>query len=346
MEFTGERHIPGAGGAELEYEHVHRYLFALPMVPGRRVLDVACGEGYGCDILARSASEVIGMDASEAVVEHARDKYGQRANIRFEAGDAQDIPLPNRDVDVITSFETLEHVPEPDVLLDELRRVLRPDGVLVISTPDRAVYSDARNYHNPFHEREFYRDEFLVALRSRFRSVELFGQCVTAVSAIWPLDGAGVWHPRVAGEAGDEGSEPAPGKLLTAVFLVAICTHDDAPRLPALDTSLYVDSQHALMNEYHRYVDIVGSAAEAVGDPARGVEDLIVGLKERLYELHHDHDAEILLANKRLDAADHRVAQLEAEAWTLKTDLEALRNTRLFRFSAPLRRLYGRARRS
>ena len=182
MEFTGERMVPEAADGTIFWEHVHRYRFAVKYVPGKRVLDIACGEGYGTHALSLAGAEsVVGVDVSADACEHARRKYGVDARV----GDAQAIPLPDASVDVVVSFETIEHVPNPSAFLDECRRVLRPGGLIIISTPNGSVYSSIHN--NPFHCSEMTEADFLGILRPRFDRISLFSQ--KPKSANW-------WSPR------------------------------------------------------------------------------------------------------------------------------------------------------
>lgn len=140
MKFTGERFVPTEAG-EIRQEHLHRYAWASDVVAGKDVLDIACGEGYGSAMLAAKAKSVIGIDVSDEAVAHATRTY-VAGNLRFAAGDAADIPLPDDCVDVVVSFETIEHLERQDEMLSQVRRVLRADGVLVISSPNRKVYSE------------------------------------------------------------------------------------------------------------------------------------------------------------------------------------------------------------
>jgi 2-polyprenyl-3-methyl-5-hydroxy-6-metoxy-1,4-benzoquinol methylase len=176
LEYTGERMIPEATDGVTFWEHIYRYRFAAPLVRGKRVLDIACGEGYGTHALKLAgASQVIGVDVSEQACQHARAKYGVDAR----QGDARAIPLPPASVDVVVSFETIEHVPEPDAFLDECARVLVPGGTLVISTPDGEVYLDGQ-HTNQFHCSEMPEREFVAKLEARFRGVKLFSQRLQA----------------------------------------------------------------------------------------------------------------------------------------------------------------------
>src|SRR5262249_50988888 len=151
---------------------VARYRFAKDFVRGKRVLDIACGEGYGAAALARAgAASTIGIDCSPEVCDHARRKYGLDAR----PGDARAIPLPDRSIDVVVSLETIEHVDDPAAFVGECARVLVPEGMLIVSTPNRPVYS-GEGPQNPFHHIEFDEEEFLGLLRSKFRSVQLYTQ--------------------------------------------------------------------------------------------------------------------------------------------------------------------------
>src|SRR5689334_12156293 len=135
LEFTGERFVPGIAGG-IAHEHWHRYAFARRFVPQRRVVDVACGEGYGSALLAASAATVTGIDIDAATVAHAARQYGA-ANVRFAVGSAAALPLPDASADVVVSFETIEHLPaeaQPRMLA-EFARVLAPGGIIVLSSP-------------------------------------------------------------------------------------------------------------------------------------------------------------------------------------------------------------------
>ena len=166
LEWTGERYLPEIPG-NIRLEHVHRYLLAKELSGGRRVLDIACGEGYGSELLARTAAHVVGVDIVPAVVAHANRRY-RRQNLVFVAGSAAAIPIADHSVDLVVSFETLEHLDQHEDMMRDLKRILRPGGLLVMSSPDRRQYSDLPDYHNPFHTRELYRAEFEQLLGSRF----------------------------------------------------------------------------------------------------------------------------------------------------------------------------------
>ncbi len=159
MKFTGERVVPGQVEADLLNEHLARYHFARQFVKGKRVLDAACGSGYGTAMLAESASSVIGIDISREAVGYARANYAAAAaagaEIDFSEGDCLALPFTDESLDVVVAFEIVEHLKDATGFLRELRRVLRPGGLLLLSTPNRLYYTVDRGEVNPFHEREY-----------------------------------------------------------------------------------------------------------------------------------------------------------------------------------------------
>src|SRR5205085_413641 len=130
LEWTGERYVPWIRDAEIGYEHLHRYAFAAQFVRNKRVLDLASGEGYGSDFLARTAKHVIGIDIDEKAIKHAQNKY-IRPNLEFKLGSIVDIPLNGSTLfNVVVCFEALEHVDDHEKLLTEVKRLLTPNGLV------------------------------------------------------------------------------------------------------------------------------------------------------------------------------------------------------------------------
>jgi SAM-dependent methyltransferase len=158
-------------GRLIEAEHLARYWWAARLVPAKRVLDAGCGTGYGSNILAESgAAGVVGLDIDGAVIEAAR--RSAHPLVSLEVGDVRKLPFPDASFDVAVCFEVVEHLEEPERVLDELRRVLRADGILAVSSPNRDIYPPG----NPHHKHEFRPDELAQALSARFGHVRLIRQ--------------------------------------------------------------------------------------------------------------------------------------------------------------------------
>lgn len=156
-------------------EHLHRYAIAKEFCAGKVVLDIACGEGYGCNLLAQTAVKVIGVDIDEVAIERAKKIY-KNSNIEFKVGNCSSIPVKNNSVDVVISFETIEHHDEHEEMFAEIKRVLKTDGILIISTPDKKRYSDDLNYKNPFHVKELYLKDFEMLIKKYFKYHQLYYQ--------------------------------------------------------------------------------------------------------------------------------------------------------------------------
>lgn len=174
MQFTGERLTTRIKG-KIAIEHLHRYALTLDWLAGKAVLDIASGTGYGSNLMATVAASVTGVDVDPEAVEYARSQY-HRSNLSFLHGSATSIPLAENSVDVVVSFETIEHLTEHQEMITEIRRVLRPDGALIISSPDKKYYSDIPQHRNDFHLRELYRDEFEKLIQENFQYVDFYLQ--------------------------------------------------------------------------------------------------------------------------------------------------------------------------
>lgn len=152
--------------------HLDRYRFAAARVEQAWVLDCACGTGYGVRLLCEQgrAARVIGVDMAPAAVDYARQHHGV-GSAAYLCASADRLPLADGSVDVLTSFETIEHVPDDRGLIEEFHRVMRPNGQLIISTPNQWPLEKA-----PFHVREYDRKAFVELLELRFHCEQLFNQ--------------------------------------------------------------------------------------------------------------------------------------------------------------------------
>ncbi|MEO8751645.1 MAG: class I SAM-dependent methyltransferase [Casimicrobiaceae bacterium] len=243
LEFTGERFVPGIAG-EIAHEHWHRYAFARRFVTGRRVLDVACGEGYGSALLAAVAGSVVGVDIAQSAIAHASAAYAGRANLNFAQGSAAAVPIADGAVDVVVSFETIEHLPHADQprMAAEIARVLAPDGMLILSAPNPVEYSQARNYANPFHLYEPTREEIDALLATAFAARRWYRQRRYFGSALWSEDAGAEGFEALAGDANRvDAAIPPP-----AMYYVVIAARTAAalpPPGPGL--SLFADRDEA-----------------------------------------------------------------------------------------------------
>jgi SAM-dependent methyltransferase len=156
-------------------EHAARYHFALPFVAGKRVLDIACGTGYGLALLAETAGMVVGVDVDAEAALAAKKECGRNTQVLL--GDGTGLPFPDESFDVVTSFETLEHLHNRKGFLSELRRVLKFDGKLILSTPN-ANYTQPVNGKptNLFHVFEYNPDELRPELQDFFHLEKFLGQ--------------------------------------------------------------------------------------------------------------------------------------------------------------------------
>jgi len=350
LTFTGERFAPEVRGA-IWYEHWHRYCLVRPLARGLTVLDAACGEGYGSFLLSATAREVVGVDISAEAIAHAGARYAA-ANLRFARGSCSALPLADASVDLVVSFETIEHLAEQEPMLAEFRRVLRPDGVLVISSPNQPVYSGTEPGANEFHVRELTRDELAALLAPGFPRQRWYGQRIVAHSALWSEQGAST-APRegtLLALAGDEvraESEPAP-----PMYFVVVCAADGAalPELPAL--SLFDDGRQSLYRDYTRALRREKELAWEELDARKVAEDRLAelitavnglaserektaALEARLSALEDAHrDAEAGLAalserhasvNAELASANGALAAARAELARATEDMAAVR---------------------
>ncbi|MCR3907030.1 MAG: class I SAM-dependent methyltransferase [Tenericutes bacterium] len=158
-------------------EHINRYAFAAEFVKDKNILDVACGTGYGSAYLAESgAKEVVGGDISKEAITYAR-KNVCNDKLNFALLDARQLPFPTGTLDVITSFETIEHLEKYMTFLAECKRILKSGGILICSTPNKKLTSPhTPKPLNPFHVREFYPMEYYKLITSYFSDVSLYGQ--------------------------------------------------------------------------------------------------------------------------------------------------------------------------
>jgi 2-polyprenyl-3-methyl-5-hydroxy-6-metoxy-1,4-benzoquinol methylase len=176
LELTGERTLPDVPAENYWFRrHLAVYEWIAARVAGGQVVDMACGEGYGSDLLASRAAAVVGVDANPEAYEHARARY-VRDNLRFDRGMVENYGEPGS-FDAVVFLQTIEHVIDPAAVLEHMRSLLRPGGVAYVSTPNVLTLAPAGSSKsdNPWHVREYRASEFRSLAESVFGSVELLG---------------------------------------------------------------------------------------------------------------------------------------------------------------------------
>ena len=247
MEFTGERYLPSVDG-HIKYEHLHRYALCLEFVTGKSVVDLASGEGYGSALLAKAAQSVTGVDIDTKSVEYAKRHYIGNPNLKYLVGSCDSVPLPDESVEVVTSFETIEHHDKHEEMMQEIKRILKPGGTLIVSSPNRFSYSDEPAYSNQFHVKELYYDELVDLLNRHFKCVKIYGQSMATGSFVFPLqDSEQTSLKAYTGSTSDLTQQVF--SLKSPIYFLAICSDEAANVQPAID-SVYVDSSDDLLKAF------------------------------------------------------------------------------------------------
>lgn len=323
IEWTGERCVPWAPDVQVVYEHFHRYLWAARVVRGRAVLDLGSGEGFGAAILSESAERVVGVDVDGRTVEHSRLNYAA-PNLEFHVGTALDLSAYEAgSFGAVVAFEIIEHVQDQQRVLAEIARVLTDDGVLVISTPDRRLYSEASGQRNPFHERELSLDEFVELLTEHFPHVTTRGQrTITGshmstpggVSKESEVQESSDFYIERSGEDWRIAGDPA------ALYLVALASKVELPGLPR--TSTLADCELALLRLKERDAVVAGSERDAA---VRDAEELA----RRRAELSDALEREAARLERDVHNLDarrvHDLAQLERDVAQRQDEIVELR---------------------
>ncbi len=260
LEWTGERYVPWVDDAIISYEHLHRYRFAKEFVKDKKVLDLACGEGYGSFILAEDAMKVVGIDIDNTTIRHASSKYN-RENLNFLRGSITDVPIKKDKIfDVIVCFEALEHIEEHEGLMREVRRLIKNEGIFIVSTPNKYLYSDVANFKNPFHLKELYLDDFKSLLSKFFKNIFLCGQKVYPCSNIFPLYNDSMYSKNIIIEKGDNGFFFAQSKKRGAKYIVAVASDRSIEKRLMQEESYLLDLSETLFKQKEAQIRHITSA--------------------------------------------------------------------------------------
>jgi ubiquinone/menaquinone biosynthesis C-methylase UbiE len=230
----GERLTEEYSG-QIVHEHLHRYAIAKQYVEDKDVLDIACGVGYGSNFLSQVAKTVVGVDISEHAILYAQAKYS-KANLSFRVGSCTKIPFPPNSFDVIVSFETIEHFTDHETFMYEIKRVLKPDGMLIMSSPDKRIYSDRPKYSNPFHVRELYHEDFKLLINRYFKK-SFFGKQIYNPGSFIEIE----FPAKVMHIAGNFDHATYNYLMEEAVYSISFSSDNE---LPKIESSLF----HAQIN--------------------------------------------------------------------------------------------------
>ncbi|HDH96829.1 MAG TPA: class I SAM-dependent methyltransferase, partial [Proteobacteria bacterium] len=296
MEFTGERLIPDEEKLlDLYYEHFARYLYAAEFVEDKVVLDLGCGCGYGTYELAEAGARLaVGIDNSDEAIRYARSRYRHRRSF-FAVADALELPFGDDSFDVIVCMEVLEHLEDQKALLSEIARVLKGDGILLISTPNpnRPTISGERE-PNPFHVREVELEEFRDLLASMFKNVKILFQARR--SGIW------LWHPQQEAEASQSLDAPQPE------YFLAICSNDDLPEiLGCMYHFSHFKNIESLLEHLKRQDEQLADRGEKIVELQKDVEEKVDWAKRlelavvALRKLSAHHEARAILFKREYE---------------------------------------------
>jgi 2-polyprenyl-3-methyl-5-hydroxy-6-metoxy-1,4-benzoquinol methylase/GT2 family glycosyltransferase/predicted nucleic acid-binding Zn-ribbon protein len=322
LEWTGDRYVPWLEEAAIGYEHLHRYAYATQFVHNKTVLDLACGEGYGSYLLARTAESVVSIDIDENAIKHARNKYIKQ-NLEFKVGSITEVSIAGSHVfDVAVCFEALEHIKNHHKLLTEVKRLLTPDGVFIVSTPNKTVYSDEPQFNNPFHVHELYFDEFRGLFEKYFKNVKYLGQRIYCNSNIWPV------FPGADSKVVEYVIDRNPREFVFVenekhmpLYFMAIAT--DADCVIEQRSSVLVDVSDALLQRKDRQIASHAREQERLGQEAARFSETIQAQQQALEEKENQL-AQITTERKRLTG---EIAQLQSTARSQQETLTQLQST-------------------
>ncbi|ACF14472.1 Methyltransferase type 11 [Chloroherpeton thalassium ATCC 35110] len=173
-ELINTQNFPTKEDYVLHLIHTFSYVQAAKLAKGKKVLDVGCNMGYGSKLISETAKQVTGVDVSEKAIEAAKSQYGG-GNMAFQCIDGKRLPFANNVFDMIVNFQVIEHIVDYDAYLNELKRVLSPDGFVLFTTPNASMRLDpGMKPWNKFHVREFKSDELQTLLERFFPKVQVF----------------------------------------------------------------------------------------------------------------------------------------------------------------------------
>lgn len=291
--YNGERFLPDESTGEIAVEHYQRYQLAKKFIAGKKVLDAACGEGYGSNLLAETACQVTGLDIDIETVKRANEKYGN-SKLSYVHGSIEKLPFDDGTFDVVISYETIEHVNVTiqNNFLNEIRRVLKLDGILIMSTPNKAVYTDLVEGKNKFHVKEFYVDEYLEFLNNFF--------CNTGIFCQYPDTGYFITQDGTESDITYKGIKKEDSR-----YIIAICSNYELSY--EIDTTTFTHFDNAMYYFLHAHT--------------HRLESEIIEMKNEIDDFEKQQ-------NKAIDKQKKYIMKLEKDIKELKKYNEVLENDR------------------
>ena len=325
---SAERLIPSdTAGKLVDSEHRGRYWWATQLARGRQVLDAGCGTGYGAAFLAAvGAARVVGIDNDPEAVATAQQAAPEA---EFEVADVHALPFPDGTFELVTCFEMIEHVERQDEALHELRRVLRPDGVLAISSPNRHVYPPG----NEHHVHEYEPEELRRALSAHFAHVRLVRQLPWLGSAI--VDDASLAELAAGGTVAFP-TRTTQSAGADEMFTLALASDAELPAAEPLVTfgaDVELRWWHVQLEEARAEVAQARQAEEAASGLARDAGRQVLETESRLareiaeHHLRHERLSErCAVAEGDAEARARVIADMEASiSWRLTSPLRRLK---------------------
>jgi ubiquinone/menaquinone biosynthesis C-methylase UbiE len=269
-------------------EHIVRYQIATELVKDKVVLDIASGSGYGTKMLGAVAKRVIGVDLNEGSIKYAQKNYSSK-NIDYKVGDAENIPVEDGSVDVVVSFETIEHVPNYVKFIDEVKRVLREDGLLVLSTPNDEAYPET----NEWHLHEFKQSELEKLIKRKFKNITTLFQGAWLYSAL--LDEHQLSHEW---ENLISTTNTSPLKPNKAIYFVMLCSDTAIKKLPsprgaiAEPWSIRQNQEHE--GSIRKHIEEQKKIMDYLDEQNKNKDAMIKNLQDQLNKIHYSKAWKVL----------------------------------------------------
>lgn len=222
-------------------EHLHRYAIVMEFITNKIVLDIASGEGYGSYLMSKKANYVFGVDNDALAIKNADQKY-KNTNLKFLQGNADSIPIEDASVDVVVSFETIEHHDKHHEMFSEIKRLLKPDGLLIMSSPDKKYYSDITGYKNKFHIKELYFNEFKDLTQQYFQYTSFYFQKAYNLNSYIAAEQSFETINIFSGDSNDLFAE-----VIEPMYNIVLASNNTAPKLmPSIFNGQFISK--ALIN--------------------------------------------------------------------------------------------------